>query len=116
MWEESIIMMPKTARFVFLSATIPNAREFAEWIATIHRRASGGCNLVTSLRHLFKFVTPLRSFIFCFLLTEDFTQVELFYEPGKRTPVCPKKFLRQVEGFRAGVFKSPNPGCMWEPT
>ena len=38
-WEESIIMMPKTARFVFLSATIPNAREFAEWIATIHRRA-----------------------------------------------------------------------------
>ena len=37
-WEESIIMMPKTARFVFLSATIPNAREFAEWIATIHRR------------------------------------------------------------------------------
>ena len=36
-WEESIIMMSKTARFVFLSATIPNAREFAEWIATIHR-------------------------------------------------------------------------------
>ena len=37
MWEESIIMMSKAARFVFLSATIPNAREFAEWIATIHR-------------------------------------------------------------------------------
>ena len=36
-WEESIIMMSKAARFVFLSATIPNAREFAEWIATIHR-------------------------------------------------------------------------------
>ena len=30
-------MMSKAARFVFLSATIPNAREFAEWIATIHR-------------------------------------------------------------------------------
>ncbi len=36
-WEESIILAPKTARFVFLSATIPNAREFAEWIAKIHR-------------------------------------------------------------------------------
>lgn len=36
-WEECIIMMPKQARFVFLSATIPNAREFADWIAKIHR-------------------------------------------------------------------------------
>lgn len=42
-WEESIMMMPKTARFVFLSATIPNAREFAEWIATIHRRGVALC-------------------------------------------------------------------------
>ena len=38
-WEECIIMMPKQARFVFLSATIPNAREFADWIAKIHRCA-----------------------------------------------------------------------------
>ena len=35
-WEESIILAPKTARFAFLSATIPNAREFAEWIAKVH--------------------------------------------------------------------------------
>jgi ATP-dependent RNA helicase DOB1 len=34
-WEESIIMMPKTARFAFLSATIPNAKEFAEWVAKV---------------------------------------------------------------------------------
>jgi superfamily II RNA helicase len=39
-WEECIIMMPKQARFVFLSATIPNAREFADWIAKIHRCAA----------------------------------------------------------------------------
>jgi hypothetical protein len=39
-WEECIIMMPKQARFVFLSATIPNAREFADWIAKIHRWAA----------------------------------------------------------------------------
>lgn len=31
-WEEAIIMLPNHVRMVFLSATIPNAREFAEWI------------------------------------------------------------------------------------
>jgi ATP-dependent RNA helicase DOB1 len=37
-WEETIILLPDTVRFVFLSATIPNAREFATWIATIHKQ------------------------------------------------------------------------------
>jgi len=32
-WEEAIILVPKNVRFVFLSATIPNAREFSEWIS-----------------------------------------------------------------------------------
>src|ERR1700733_12364000 len=32
-WEEAIILLPQKVRFVFLSATIPNAREFAEWIS-----------------------------------------------------------------------------------
>ena len=35
-WEESIILLPHKVRFVFLSATIPNAKEFAEWIAHVH--------------------------------------------------------------------------------
>lgn len=35
-WEESIVLAPHSARFAFLSATIPNAREFAEWIAQTH--------------------------------------------------------------------------------
>ena len=35
-WEESILLAPKSARFVFLSATIPNAAQFASWIATTH--------------------------------------------------------------------------------
>jgi len=34
-WEETIIMLPNTVRLVFLSATISNAREFAEWICKI---------------------------------------------------------------------------------
>lgn len=39
-WEESIILMPKNIRFAFLSATVPNAAEFAQWIAKTHRQAS----------------------------------------------------------------------------
>ncbi len=35
-WEESIIFSPERVRFLALSATIPNAREFASWISSIH--------------------------------------------------------------------------------
>eukprot|EP01048_Picozoa_sp_COSAG05_P010044 COSAG05_NODE_864_length_6891_cov_387.780330_4_plen_464_part_00 len=35
-WEESIVMLPSQVRFVFLSATIPNATEFASWVAKVH--------------------------------------------------------------------------------
>ena len=34
-WEESIIFSPESIRFLCLSATIPNAKEFAEWIESI---------------------------------------------------------------------------------
>lgn len=39
-WEESIIMLPKTVHHVFLSATIPNAKEFADWICKTHQQVS----------------------------------------------------------------------------
>lgn len=35
-WEESIIFSPPSVRFLALSATIPNAREFASWISAIN--------------------------------------------------------------------------------
>lgn len=34
-WEETMILLPNTVRYVFLSATIPNAMEFAGWIAKL---------------------------------------------------------------------------------
>jgi ATP-dependent RNA helicase DOB1 len=37
-WEETIILCPDKVRFVFLSATIPNAKEFASWVAKIHQQ------------------------------------------------------------------------------
>ena len=35
-WEEAIALAPRSARFAFLSATLPNAAEFASWVATTH--------------------------------------------------------------------------------
>ena len=37
-WEESIILLPQGSRLVFLSATIPNAKEFACWVAALKRQ------------------------------------------------------------------------------
>ncbi|PFH34659.1 putative Superkiller viralicidic activity 2 family 2 [Besnoitia besnoiti] len=56
-WEESIVLVPNSMRFVFLSATIPNAREFAEWVAYIKHQP---CHvLYTDYRP-----TPLQHYMF----------------------------------------------------
>ncbi|XP_049848810.1 exosome RNA helicase MTR4-like [Schistocerca gregaria] len=56
-WEETLIMLSRTVRFVFLSATIPNSREFASWIATLH---SQPCHVVyTDFRPI-----PLQHYIY----------------------------------------------------
>jgi ATP-dependent RNA helicase DOB1 len=56
-WEESIIMLPHKVKFVFLSATIPNAFEFAAWVAKVHDQP---CHVVyTEYRP-----TPLEHYIF----------------------------------------------------
>ena len=56
-WEESIILLPHKVRFVFLSATIPNAKQFVSWIAKIHHQP---CHVVyTNYRPV-----PLQHYIF----------------------------------------------------
>ncbi|AGE57760.1 helicase [Acanthocystis turfacea Chlorella virus NTS-1] len=35
-WEESLILIPDDIRCVFLSATVPNARDFASWFSKMH--------------------------------------------------------------------------------
>ncbi|KAG1683081.1 Exosome RNA helicase MTR4 [Nymphon striatum] len=37
-WEETIILLPDNVHYVFLSATIPNARQFTEWICHLHKQ------------------------------------------------------------------------------
>lgn len=56
-WEETIILLPPKVHHVFLSATIPNAMEFAEWICKLHRQP---CHVVyTDYRP-----TPLQHYLF----------------------------------------------------
>lgn len=56
-WEETIILLPQSVRYVFLSATIPNAMQFAEWICKIHDQP---CHIVyTNFRP-----TPLQHYLF----------------------------------------------------
>lgn len=40
-WEEAIILLPDNVHYVFLSATIPNALQFAQWICNVHSQVSG---------------------------------------------------------------------------
>ncbi|KAI9008179.1 rRNA-processing arch domain-containing protein [Gaertneriomyces semiglobifer] len=56
-WEETIILLPDKVHHVFLSATIPNAMQFAEWICKIHGQP---CHVVyTDFRP-----TPLQHYLF----------------------------------------------------
>ena len=56
-WEETIILLPDNVRYVFLSATIPNARQFASWICHLHKQP---CHVVyTDYRPV-----PLEHYIF----------------------------------------------------
>ena len=56
-WEETIILLPDKVRYVFLSATIPNAMQFAEWICKTHNQP---CHVVyTDFRP-----TPLQHYLF----------------------------------------------------
>ncbi|OAL70685.1 ATP-dependent RNA helicase DOB1 [Trichophyton violaceum] len=56
-WEETIILLPDKVRYVFLSATIPNAMQFAEWVTKMHNQP---CHVVyTDFRP-----TPLQHYLF----------------------------------------------------
>ena len=62
-WEETIILLPDNVRYVFLSATIPNAKEFAQWICHLHKQP---CNVVYTDYRLKK---SLRTVVLNFIQT-----------------------------------------------
>ncbi|CBZ51677.1 putative DEAD/DEAH box helicase domain-containing protein [Neospora caninum Liverpool] len=56
-WEEAIILLPKEVNMILLSATLPNYRQFADWIGAVKQREV--FTLSTDRRP-----TPLRHFLF----------------------------------------------------
>uniref|UniRef100_A0A8D8XRQ2 Superkiller viralicidic activity 2-like 2 n=1 Tax=Cacopsylla melanoneura TaxID=428564 RepID=A0A8D8XRQ2_9HEMI len=56
-WEETLILLSDNVRLVFLSATIPNASQFAQWVSHLHHQP---CHVVyTDYRP-----TPLQHYLF----------------------------------------------------
>lgn len=97
-WEETIILLPDKVRYVFLSATIPNAFQFAEWIAKIHRQA---CHVVyTDFRP-----TPLQNYFFPSGGNGIFLVVD---EKGVFRENNFNKTMQMIEERKAGDANDPN--------
>uniref|UniRef100_A0A1J3ESM8 RNA helicase n=1 Tax=Noccaea caerulescens TaxID=107243 RepID=A0A1J3ESM8_NOCCA len=101
-WEESIIFLPPAIKMVFLSATMSNATEFAEWICYLHKQP---CHVVyTDFRP-----TPLQHYAFpmggsgLYLVVDDNEQ---FREDNfiKMHDTFPKP--KSVDGKRSANGKS----------
>ena len=70
-WEESIILLSNNINFVFLSATLPNSREFAMWISKIKNQI---CHVVyTEFRPV-----PLEHYIYPSLSNEIINIVDQY--------------------------------------
>ncbi|MFH1650263.1 MAG: DEAD/DEAH box helicase [Candidatus Woesearchaeota archaeon] len=92
-WEESVIFSPETVRFLCLSATIPNAKEFAGWIRSIKQHE------VAVVKHTERPV-PLRKLFY----DEDLGITEL----DRIQKVQPEKKARGYFKQKAGET-GPNP-------
>ncbi|CAH8618409.1 unnamed protein product [Heterobilharzia americana] len=83
-WEETIVLLPDSVRYVFLSATIPNARQFAEWIAHLHHQP---CHVVSSDCR----PVPLRHYLYpvgsegLFLVLDEGKYLEQNFEKAMRS-------------------------------
>ena len=62
-WEETIILLPDNVHYVFLSATIPNASQFAMWIAHLHKQVRLVCQCLSLCSTLSFPLTLLTSFV-----------------------------------------------------
>ena len=82
-WEETIILLPDNVRFVFLSATIPNARQFAEWVAHLHRQP---CHVVyTDYRSTL--LTYSYSLFYCLVFSHKIAFLSLYSHVFRPVPL-----------------------------
>ncbi len=86
-WEESVIFSPKFVRFLCLSATIPNAQQFADWISSIKEHK-------VDVVQYSKRAVPLKHFVFDAELDLT-TLTDLRKKIDKRTPRVGRNMRRE---------------------
>lgn len=115
-WEESIILLPHKVRFVFLSATIPNAKEFVSWVSALHHQP---CHVVyTEYRPV-----PLQHFLFpaaaegLYLVVDEkgrfrednfqkaMSQLQPSEDGGEEGPSSAKKGRKQTKLLDTDLFR-----------
>ncbi len=95
-WEESVIYSPENVRFLCLSATIPNAEEFADWIAAIK-----GHEVITVRSDVR--VVPLKHMFYDFELgITDLKSLNKHLEEVKDMPGYDSFFKRRAGNNRRG--------------
>ena len=91
-WEEVIIMLPEHASLVCLSATVPNVREFADWVGRTKRRPV----YVTGTTRR---PVPLSHSLWCGGKLFEICQAETFLPAGYKKAT---DALRELSGAKAG--------------
>ena len=109
-WEETIILLPRKCQYIFLSATIPNGQQFADWVMHIHPGLK--CHVV----HTDHRPTPLRHYVCPTGGTGLFPVVDekgVFQEESYKKAVAilgaaeeEKKSNRQKQGSDVSFFDS----------
>ncbi len=94
-WEESIIFSQKKVRFLCLSATIPNAQEFADWIQYIKKHT------VEVITHEIRSVPLHVKFFDTDLGVTDLKQIKYVAD-------VPTKRIKRGKKFRRPAIPAPN--------
>jgi ATP-dependent RNA helicase DOB1 len=105
-WEESLIFSPESVRFLCLSATIPNARQFADWIESIQEHK---VQVVTNTKR----VVPLKHLLFdSYVGIGDIAKVQRHINDVKNIPEWQnserKKQKRNNRFRKKKMWKDPN--------
>ncbi|HQJ15006.1 MAG TPA: DEAD/DEAH box helicase, partial [Candidatus Omnitrophota bacterium] len=97
-WEESLMFLPKHMRLLGLSATIPNIREFAHWIESIH-----GHPVKTVIEE--KRPVPLHFYFQCgSQIADNLNQLKRMAYVKANRPARIIDYVREREGFPCIYF------------
>ncbi|KAF6365315.1 Ski2 like RNA helicase [Rhinolophus ferrumequinum] len=106
-WEEVLIMLPDHVSIILLSATVPNALEFADWIGRLKRRQIYVISTVTR-------PVPLEHYLFTG--NSPKTQGELFLLLDSRGTFYTKGYYAAVEAKKERMSKHAQTFGAKQPT